>query len=382
MTARPVRAAMYHRGMTDGLLKFFDACPALLFVAEPDGTLRHRSRALDKQFGHCFAGGASLQALVEADEQPMIAAFLRELGTPGASATCMLHAPHADGTLRSLRCLARADDGTISGCLEFAVTATPEAESTQRIEHALLHAITNSIELVLWAVEPNGKFVFHDGKGLAKAGLTRGQWLGQNVFDLYPPDACESIHAAFAGTLGHSRSEAHGVHWESWNIPVRNRAGEVEYCAGVTLDVSDRVANERNLERQLETITEQQRSIHELSAPIINVWDRVLTVPLIGVMDRTRTDELTSRLLAEVHRVRARFAILDLTGVETIDTAIADHLLRLLGSLRLLGVEGLITGVSPQVAQTMVGVGIDFKSVTTLRTVREGLRYCMRALQS
>ena len=113
---------------------------------------------------------------------------------------------------------------------------------------------------------------------------------------------------------------------------------------------------------------------------MINVWDNVLTVPLIGVMDAQRANELIERLLTAAGRSATRYVILDLTGVDALDTTIAGHILRLLQSLRLLGVEGLVTGISPQVAQTMVGLGVELEDVRTFRSLRESLRYCMKTM--
>lgn len=99
-----------------------------------------------------------------------------------------------------------------------------------------------------------------------------------------------------------------------------------------------------------------------------------------GSIDADRANDITERLLAEASRSHVRLAILDLTGVEILDTSTVNRLLRLLGSLRLLGVEGLISGVSPQIALTMVGLGIELASVRTHRSLREALNYCMVAL--
>jgi rsbT co-antagonist protein RsbR len=95
------------------------------------------------------------------------------------------------------------------------------------------------------------------------------------------------------------------------------------------------------------------------------------------VIDSQRANSLIDRLLTEVSRSGALFAILDLTGVEALDTSTAGHLLKLIASIRLLGAEGVITGISSHVAQTIVGIGVDLKSVKTCANLRDGLRYCI-----
>jgi rsbT co-antagonist protein RsbR len=364
--------------VADSLHSLLEFCPAMIFIADAEGLLHARSRALDERFGHRLIDAASLAALVDPRDQATLAALLR---TPAdqRTAAAQLRVPLADGGSALVDCtLRRADDGSLHG--QLALAPDSHGERIERIEHALLHALMNTLDIALWAITPDGTFVFHDGKAIESAGIQRGQLIGLNIFDLYSNEGAVAIREALRGKPSYNAAKLHEHHWDTWYVPLTNDAGAVDYCAGVTLDVTERVETAQRLARQLDTISAQQRAIHELSAPVLNLWDRVLAVPLIGIMDAQRTDELTDRLLAEVHRGKTRFAILDLTGVEAVDTSIAGHVLRLIATLRLLGVEGLVTGVSPQVAQTMVGVGIEFEHVTTHRTLREGLRHCMHAL--
>jgi anti-anti-sigma regulatory factor len=131
---------------------------------------------------------------------------------------------------------------------------------------------------------------------------------------------------------------------------------------------------------KVELIEKQMRIIRELGAPILHVWDRVVTMPLIGVVDSQRAGEVMDSLLTEVSKTGSLFAILDLTGVDVVDTATAGHLLAMARAVKLLGAEGIITGIRPQIAQTMVAQGLDISSVVTLASLREGLQHCMRRL--
>lgn len=359
----------------------FALTPGLLFVADAGGKLLRHSNTLANHLGARLKHDSSLTTLANPDEQGTVDAFLAELAGSSDPVTRVLHLPQPDGSATKVRCIARrGSDGLIHGQLEILGIDAPEVTTAARVEHSLFRTVMNTLDIVLWAIDRTGKFVFHDGKALATAGMVPGQLLGLNIFDLYPPDAHVPIRAALAGSPTADASEAHGVHWQTWYIPVRNELAETEYVAGLTLDISTAVRTKLELERRLATIENQQRAIHELSAPVINVWDNVLTVPLIGVMDNQRANELIERLLTAAGRSGTRFVILDLTGVDALDTAIAGHLLRLLQSLRLLGVEGLVTGISPQVAQTMVGLGVELEDVRTFRSLRESLRYCMKLM--
>ena len=353
--------------------EFLAHCPALLFVAEVDGNLRSCSAALTQRLGP----RTSLLELGAGDkDREALETFLAALER-GEDARCKVYARDHQGAKVELGCsAARSQSGLIHGAIEILATFPHSS-----IEHNLLHALINTLDIILWAIDREGTFVYFDGKAMLDAGLGDLTPLGKNLFELYPPDTAAFARAALEGQEGHHFSESYGHHWESWSIPMREAPEDpITHVFGLTTDITARVEHERELDRRMQTIREQQHAIQQLSTPLINVWDHVLAVPLVGELDGQRSSELSERLLAELHRNRTRFAILDLTGLESIDTATANHILRLLASMALLGVEGLVTGVSARVAQTMVGVGIDFDTVQVHRTLREGLRYCMKTL--
>jgi rsbT co-antagonist protein RsbR len=138
----------------------------------------------------------------------------------------------------------------------------------------------------------------------------------------------------------------------------------------------------QEMQNKLDLIERQQEVIRNLETPIMELWERVVTLPMVGVVDSARAARVMDDLLAAVSRLGARFAILDLTGVDTVDTATAAHLLGLISALRLLGTEGIITGIRPTVAQTVVSLGLDLSRVVTCANLREGLRLCIRRMQA
>jgi rsbT co-antagonist protein RsbR len=117
--------------------------------------------------------------------------------------------------------------------------------------------------------------------------------------------------------------------------------------------------------------------VAELSTPIIKVWEGVLMVPLIGSVDSERAADMMHRLLSAVVRERADDVILDFTGIGSVDTSTADHFLRLIASVKLLGARGIVAGVPPSVSLAMVRLGVDLSDIATARNVREALVLCM-----
>lgn len=145
------------------------------------------------------------------------------------------------------------------------------------------------------------------------------------------------------------------------------------------VQLHERTAQE--LREKLQVIQRQEEALRSLSVPIVQVWDGVLTLPLIGALDSQRAADMMERLLAEIVTARARYAILDLTAVAVVDTNTAQHLVRIVRAIELLGARAIITGISPAIAQTMVSLGVDLTRITTLRNLQEALKACMRWLE-
>jgi anti-anti-sigma regulatory factor len=148
----------------------------------------------------------------------------------------------------------------------------------------------------------------------------------------------------------------------------------------MSLNVTEAHQAKAELEAKLAVIQRQQEVIFNLETPIIQVWDEVLTLPMVGVVDSKRAARLTDDLLGRVTQTQARFAILDMTGVDVVDTGTAGHILNIIAAVRLLGAEGIITGIRPNVAQTMISLGLDLSRVRTLATLRDGLSFAIRRL--
>jgi rsbT co-antagonist protein RsbR len=121
-------------------------------------------------------------------------------------------------------------------------------------------------------------------------------------------------------------------------------------------------------------IRRQQKDLLEMSTPVIKLWDRVLAVPLIGTLDSARTQIVMENLLQAIVDSGAKIAILDITGVPTVDTQTAQHLMKTVSATRLMGAECIISGIRPQIAQTIVHLGIEINDILTKATMADALR--------
>jgi rsbT co-antagonist protein RsbR len=120
-------------------------------------------------------------------------------------------------------------------------------------------------------------------------------------------------------------------------------------------------------------IVRQQEEMLELSTPVVKIWDGILALPMIGTLDSGRTQVVMESLLQAIVDTGAQIAILDITGVPTVDTLVAQHLLKTVTAIRLMGAECIISGVRPQIAQTIVHLGVDLQGVTTKASLADAL---------
>ncbi len=134
----------------------------------------------------------------------------------------------------------------------------------------------------------------------------------------------------------------------------------------------------RALRLAQEALRQHEDIANGLATPIVQIWDGVLTVPVMGSLSSERAEILMDRLLAEIVATRSRYALLDLTSVELIDTSTADHLVKIVRAIELLGARAVITGIRSAVAQTIVSIGVDLSQILTLRNLQQGLAACIR----
>ncbi len=154
-----------------------------------------------------------------------------------------------------------------------------------------------------------------------------------------------------------------------------------EKAADASREAQAKASAMADLAEKLRIIERQREAIEELSTPILQVWDDILALPVIGVVDSKRSMDIMERLLAEIVARQSRFVILDITGVEVVDTKTADNFIKIIKAAELLGTKCILTGLRPAVAQTLVAIGVDLSSTITLRNLQEGLRECLRQLE-
>jgi rsbT co-antagonist protein RsbR len=163
-----------------------------------------------------------------------------------------------------------------------------------------------------------------------------------------------------------------------FTVVVRNSQGDITHYDGYVMDITEqKQSEEERAALQAQLIEAQREAIRELSTPLMPLNDNVVAMPIVGTIDTGRAQQIMETLLEGIARQQAAIAILDITGVQVVDTQVADALIRAAQAARLLGAQVVLTGIGPTIAQTLVHLGADLTDVVTRSTLQAGIAYAM-----
>ncbi len=258
-------------------------------------------------------------------------------------------------------------------------TASTEAELLQLL-------VDNMTDYAITMLDPQGTVLTWSAAAERLKGWKAGEIIGQHFSRFYPPEDVArgktEDELRVAAKEGRFEDEGWRVRKDGsrfWaNVVVtclRTSSGEVRGFGKITRDLTkQRTADEQ--------IRKQTQEILEMAAvPVVQVWDGIVLVPLIGTLDSQRTQQLMERVLNRVTETNSPVALLDITGVPSVDTQTAQHLIETTSAVRLLGAEVILTGVRPAIAQTLVHLGIDLSNITTRASLGAGLRMALEMLK-
>ena len=251
------------------------------------------------------------------------------------------------------------------------------------------HVVQNA-PAVLSRITPEGDMIYANAACEKVIGMTSDQVKGTKILPLlYPGELWAQVEEYFriAATGGDVRDYEMTIRTHTgdlrtlaWNSYHRfDKAGTLVEVVSFGVDVTDRQRAEAERKGlQDEVIAMQAATLAELSTPLIPITTSIVAMPLIGSIDGARAQRIMENLLSGMLEMRARTAILDITGVATVDTQVADALLRAARAVRLLGADVILTGMRPEVAQTLVALGANFDGIATRATLQSAIAYAMK----
>jgi rsbT co-antagonist protein RsbR len=293
--------------------------------------------------------------------------------------------------------------------LEAQLMERERSEAAARAEAATLRAILQQLPVGLIAADSTGKTLVLNAEAEKVHGDPNlNQSLDEILsrFGLFEADKTTAVspentplaralrgETVRAEYFVRSQSIPEGMCFEGLAAPFATTDGTTTGATVMFLDCGQRKFLEEETAAQnaaltaaeaekLEIIARLRTAVEQLSTPILELWEDVLALPVIGIVDSRRSAEMMERLLQEIVQKQSRFVIIDLTGVEVIDTSTADHFMKLVKAVGLIGARCVLTGIKPPVAQTLVDLDVSFGQLETLRNLRHGLRYCLRWLDN
>lgn len=242
-------------------------------------------------------------------------------------------------------------------------------------DEKLAAQVLEQIPTPVLAVNKDFEVIFMNAVGRSLVGKSSKEIMGCHCYELMHSLDCNTPNCCMQkamrdGTPHQARSEANidgrTIPIEYSATPFYDEHGKIVGGLEYVLDITERVQAEKRLR-------EQSRTIQEISTPAISLWDGIVVLPIVGVVDSMRAKQMMHAMLTKIKEVSAKTIILDIQGVAAVDTAVANHLIKITKATKLMGCRCIISGISPAVAEALVQLGIDLGDVATNSNLRDAL---------
>ncbi len=244
-----------------------------------------------------------------------------------------------------------------------------EANSTIKMQ------ILDQIPTTVMAVDKELRVTYINKAGQKTVKKSKEDILGKRCCDLFNSlhcntEQCCMIKAIESGKMCSARNEVTinnlKMPMEYFSVPLKDENDNIIGGLEFIIDIMERVQYE-------ERVREQSQTIREMSTPTIELWEGVLVLPVVGVVDSMRAQHMMESMLNKIMETYSKVIIMDIHGVAAVDTAVANHLIKITKATKLMGCECIISGISPAVAQTIIELGIDMESIKTKATLSDAL---------
>ena len=371
-----------------GLEAMLDAIADYAVITlDAEGRVARWSRGAEALTGHAPAEAIGQPAAMLRTAEDRDAGLPeRDLASARATGRCEVEGWRLRGDgrrywARGVLTAMRDGQGRVTGFVEV----THDATAAMRAE-TMFRGLLESAPDAIVIVEESGRIALVNRKTEELFGYGRAQLIGHDV-EMLVPERFRAQHPALRnGFFAAARARPMGAGLELFAVrrdgsefPVEISLSPLETDSGILVSAAIRDVTERR--DQLRQLRRQRDEILELSTPVIQVWDKVLALPIIGTLDSNRAARLTESLLEKIAERQAEVIILDISGVPTIDTMVAQHLLKTVQAATLMGAVSIMSGVRPETAQAMVHLGIDIGHLRSRSTLRDALQLALQIVR-
>jgi PAS domain S-box-containing protein len=241
----------------------------------------------------------------------------------------------------------------------------------------------------VWEVDTNATYTYVSPQVQHFLGYATEEILGKTPFDFMPPEEAQRVAALFGPIVqdqepffalenANVHKDGHRVVLETSGVPVFDSRGTFCGYRGLDRDITEKKQSQEEYARLQQQVIEAQRTaLQELTAPLLPLADGVVALPLVGALDSARAQQVMETLLEGIAAYRADIAIVDITGIQVVDTQVAQAIISTAQAVQLLGAQVVLTGIQPQIAQTLVHLGADMRGIVTRNTLQRGIAYAM-----
>jgi len=377
------------RRATEELVTFkslIELAPDGIAITDLQLTITYANLALHTMLGYPSLVGMSALELVHPPDRETFQAIVELLPSNHRQELQTIRYARHDGALMTAQSAAivlrdRQGNPIGFGLTTLDISERIEAAETLRRSEQRNRDLINAIPDLMFVLSADGTFLDYKTDPTGTLLLPPEAFLGRRVTEVMPLPIADQVMSHIEALLRTGIMQTF-----TYQLPINDQIEEYE--ARMTLSNSDililsrNVTGQRRAEREREAMKEQiiqaqQAALRELSTPLLPIADGVVVMPLIGAIDSNRAQQIMETLLYGVAEYNAQVAIVDITGVKVVDTQVAGALIRAAQALRMLGAQVVLTGISPEIAQTMVHIGAELRDMITKATLQDGIRYAL-----
>lgn len=354
-------------------------------IADTNLVLTYANPAFATMLEYSSLVGMKVPDITHPDDLERLGAIAQQV-IQGSAPREIIRYQRSDGSIVTVQASALALHDSHGNLIGFAsinrdITEQLQAEESLRTSEQRNRALLNAIPDLMFLLTPDGVFLDYKADSSGDLILPPEAFLNKKVTDVLPPHLAEQ-------TITHMEAlkRTHEVQTYEYQILINDQIRDFEARMVLSNDdvlvLSRDVTKQKRAERERQAMQEQiiqaqQAALRELSTPLMPIADGVVAMPIIGTIDTMRAQQIMEALLQGIAEHNASIAILDITGVKVVDTQVAGALIRAAQAARMLGAQVVLTGISPEIAQTLVHIGAEMREMVAKPTLQQGIAYAL-----